>query len=36
LRVWFSVATEQGEQLRFLREAEERAIKTVATKLQSG
>ena len=36
LRVWFSVATEQDEQVRFLREAEERAIKTVATKLQSG
>ena len=36
LKVWFSVATEQGEQLRFLREAEARAIKTVAMKLQSG
>jgi hypothetical protein len=35
LKVWFSVATERSEQLRFLREAEERAIKTVAAKLQS-
>jgi hypothetical protein len=35
LKVWFTVATERGEQLRFLREAEERAIKTVATKLQT-
>jgi hypothetical protein len=35
LKVWFPLATEQSEQLRFLREAEERAIKTVATKLQA-
>ena len=33
LRVRFPLATEQSEQLRFLREAEERAIKTVAAKL---
>jgi hypothetical protein len=35
LKVWFPLATEQNEQLRFLREAEERAIKTVAAKLQA-
>ena len=35
LKVWFALATEQSEQLRFLREAEERAIKTVAIKLQA-
>ena len=35
LKVWFPLATEQSEQLRFLREAEERAIKTVAAKLQA-
>jgi hypothetical protein len=35
LKVWFPLATEQSEQLRFLREAEERAIKTAATKLQA-
>ena len=34
LKVWFTVATERSEQQRFLREAEERAIKTVAAKLQ--
>lgn len=36
LKVWFPLKTEQSEQLRFLREAEERAIKTVAVKLQAG
>jgi hypothetical protein len=35
LKVWFTVATAPSEQLRFLREAEERAIKTVAAKLRS-
>jgi len=35
LKVWFPLPTQQSEQLRFLREAEERAIKTVATKLQA-
>jgi hypothetical protein len=35
LKVWFPLATEQSEQLRFLREVEERAIKTVAAKLQA-
>jgi hypothetical protein len=35
LRVSFVLATEQSEQLRFLREAEERAIKAVAAKLQA-
>jgi hypothetical protein len=35
LKVWFPLKTEQSEQLRFLREAEERAIKTVAVKLQA-
>jgi hypothetical protein len=33
LKVWFPLVTERSEQLRFLREAEERAIKTVAAKL---
>jgi len=35
LKVWFPLATQQSEQLRFLREAEERAIKTVRAKLQA-
>ncbi len=35
LKVWFSLPTQQSDQLRFLREAEERAIKTVATKLRA-
>ena len=35
IKVWFPLATEQSEQLRFLRELEERAIKNVATKLQA-
>lgn len=35
LKVWFTLPTQQSEQLRFLREAEERAIKTVAAKLQT-
>jgi len=33
LKVWFPLVTEPSEQLRFLREAEERAIKTVAAEL---
>jgi hypothetical protein len=33
LKVWFPLPTERNEQLRFLRDAEERAIKTVAAKL---
>src|SRR5260370_31049456 len=32
LQIWFLLATEHSEQLRFLREAEERALTTVATK----
>lgn len=35
LKVRFPLATEQSEQLRFLREAEERAIKTLVAKLQA-
>ncbi len=35
LRISFALAIEQTEQLRFLREAEERAIKTIAAKLQA-
>jgi hypothetical protein len=35
LRVWFTLATERSEQLRFLREAEERAINSVTAKLQT-
>ncbi|HYM02487.1 MAG TPA: hypothetical protein VET85_06035 [Stellaceae bacterium] len=33
LRVWFTLPTPPPEQLRFLRDAEERAIKTVAARL---
>ena len=35
LKVWFPLPTQLSEQLRFLREAEERAIKTMAAKLQA-
>lgn len=35
LKVWFTLATAPSDQLRFLREAEERAIKTASAKLQA-
>jgi hypothetical protein len=36
LRVWFPSTVESQEQLRFLHEAEDRAIEAATTKLQSG
>jgi hypothetical protein len=35
LRIWFPLATDGNEQLRFLRETEERAIKNAVVKLQA-
>ena len=35
LRIWFPLATDTNEQLRFLRETEERAIKNAVAKLQA-
>lgn len=34
LQIWFPLATEQSEQLRFLREVEDRAIESVVRKLR--